>query len=70
MVESILAEEQAEFRKKRSTMEQILNCRIIAEKHIEHGKKLCHNFIDFKKAFDRVWHNGIWNISLKFKFFK
>ena len=32
------------------------------EKHIEYGKKLCHHFIDFKKAFDRVWYNGLWNI--------
>ena len=36
------------------------------EKHIEHGKKLCHNCIDFKKAFDSVytyaiWYNGLWN---------
>ena len=62
MVESILAEEQAGFRKKRSTTEQILNCRIMSEKYIEHGKILCHNFIDFKKAFDRVWHKGLWNI--------
>ena len=66
MVESILAEEQAGFRKKRSTTEQILNCRIMAEKHIEHGKKLCHNFNDFKKAFDQVWHKGLWNIMRYF----
>ena len=55
MVESILADEQAVFRKKKSPTEQILNCRIIAEKQIEYGKKFCHNFIDFKKAFYRVW---------------
>ena len=66
MVESILAEEQAEFRKKRNTTEHMLYCRIIAEKHIEHEKKLCDNFIDFKKAFDRVWHNGLWNIMRHF----
>ena len=56
MVESILAEEQAGFRIKRSTTEQILNYRIMAGKYIEHGKKHCNNFIDFKKAFDCVWH--------------
>ena len=59
MVESILAEEQAVFMKKRSTTEQILNCRIMTEKYFKHGKKLCHNCIDFKKAFDRVWHNRL-----------
>ena len=24
-------------------------------------KELFHNFIDFKKAFDRVWHDGLWH---------
>ena len=66
MVKSILAEEQAGIMKKRSTTEQILNCRIMAEKHIENGKKLCHNCINFKKVFDRVWHNGSWNIMRNF----
>ena len=26
------------------------------EKHIHQQRKLNHNFIDLKKAFDRVWH--------------
>ena len=64
MVESILAVEQDGFKKKRSTTEQILNCRIMSEKYIEHGKKLCHNFIEFKKAF--VWHNVLRNIMRNF----
>ena len=38
----------------------------MAEKHIEHGKKCCHNSVDFKKAFDRVWHNGLWIIMRNF----
>ena len=38
----------------------------MAEKYIEQEKKLCHNFIDYKKAFDRVWHNGLWNIMRNF----
>ena len=30
------------------------------EKHWEHQKELYHNFIiDFKIAFDRVWHEGL-----------
>ena len=37
---NILVEEQAGFRKKRSTIEHILNYRIMAEKHIEHDRKL------------------------------
>ena len=59
--EEHLAEEQAGFRAGRSTVEQIFNCRIMMEKHLQHQKELYHNFIDFKKAFDRVWHDGLWH---------
>ena len=64
--ETILAEEQAGFRKSRSTIEQILNGRILMEKHIENNKDVYHNFIDFKKAFDRVWHKGLWQSMYNF----
>ena len=64
--ETILAEEQAGFRKSRSTIEQILNCRILMEKHIENNKDVYHNFIDFKKAFDCVWHKGLWQSMYNF----
>ena len=60
--EELLAEEQAGFRPGRSTVEQIFNCRILMERHLQHQKDLYHNFIDFKKAFDRVWHNGLWHV--------
>ncbi|KAI8502174.1 hypothetical protein Bbelb_197620 [Branchiostoma belcheri] len=64
--EEILAEEQAGFRAGRSTIEQILNCRLIIEKHLQHQRELHHNFIDFKKAFDRVWHEGLWWVLREF----
>ena len=35
------------------------NCRIMMEKHLQHRKEIFHNLIDFKKAFDRVWHDGL-----------
>ena len=60
--EDILAEEQAGFRKKRNTQYHILNSRILAEKHIEHDLKLYNKFIDYKKAFGRVWHKGLRNV--------
>jgi hypothetical protein len=60
--EQILEEEQAGFRSQRSTTEQIFNLRLLVEKHLEHQKELYHNFIDFKKAFDRVWHEGLWRV--------
>ena len=31
------------------------------EKHLRHKKELFHNFLDLKKAFDRVWHDGLWH---------
>ena len=38
----------------------------MSEKHIEHWRKLYHNFVDFKKAFDRVWHEGLWKVMRNF----
>ena len=64
--ENILAEEQAGFRKNRSTTEQILNCRLIIKKHIYQQRQVYHNFIDYKKAFDRVWHEGLWHVMSYF----
>ena len=34
--------------------------RILSEKYIEHQLPVYHNSIDFKKAFDRVWHKALW----------
>ncbi|KAL8569366.1 hypothetical protein ACOMHN_014050 [Nucella lapillus] len=56
------AEEQAGFRPKRSTVKQIFSIRILIEKHLQHQHDLFYNFIDFKKAFDRVWHDGLWQV--------
>ena len=58
---SMCQEEQAGF-----TMEQIFNCRVLVEKHL-HQRDLFHNFIDFKKAFKRVWHDGLWHVLRGFK---
>ena len=58
--EKIIAEEQAGFRPGRSTTEQIFNVTILCEKYLQHQQDLYHVFIDFKKAFDRVWHAALW----------
>ena len=57
--ENISAEEQAGFRAGRSTTEQIFNLRILCGKYLKHQQHLNHVFIDFKKAFDRVWHAAL-----------
>ena len=57
--EKIIAEEQAGFRAGRSTTEQIFDLRILCEKYLQHQQDLYHVFIDFKKAFDRVWRAAL-----------
>ena len=56
----IIAEEQAGFRSGRSTSEQIFNLRVLGEKYSQHQQDIFHVFIDYKKAFDRVWHDALW----------
>ena len=58
--DEIIEEEQTGFRAGRSTTEQIFNLRILCEKHLQHQQSLYHVFVDFKKAFDRVWHVVLW----------
>ena len=55
-----IAEEQTGFRAERGSTEQLFNLRILFEKHLQHQQDLYHVFIDFKKAFDRVWHAALW----------
>ena len=64
--EEIIAEEQADFRAGRSTTGQIFNLRILCEKYLQHQQNLYHVFIDFKKAFDRVWHEALWATMRKY----
>ena len=64
--EKTIAEEQAGFRAGRSTTEQIFNLRIPREKYFQHQQDLYHVFIDFKKAFYRVWHAALWATMKKY----
>ena len=57
--ETIIVEEQAGFRPGRSTTEQIFNLRILCERYLQHQQDLFHVFVDFKKAFDRIWHAAL-----------
>ena len=62
----IIAEEQAGFRVGMSTTELIFNLRILCENYIQHQQDLYHVFIDFKKAFDRVWYAALWATTKKY----
>jgi hypothetical protein len=61
-MEEHLADEQAGFRKDRSTIQQILAVRLIAEKARRKNKKIYNCFVDFKKAFDSVDQNVTWAV--------
>ena len=37
-----------------------IQLKLLVEK--QHQKELFRNFIDVKKAFDRVWHDGLWRV--------
>ena len=65
-MDSVLDDCQAGFRAGKRTAEQVTNLRILCEKNIEHGSKLVLNFVDYKKAFDRVWHDAIWAVLRKY----
>ena len=58
--EEIIKEEQAGFRAGRRTTEQIFGLRILCDKYLQHQQSLYYVFVDFKKAFDRVWHAALW----------
>ena len=64
--EKIIAKEQAGFRAGRSTTEQIFNLRNLCEIYLQHHQDLYHVFIDFKKAFDRIWHAALWATMKKY----
>ena len=57
-----LRNEQAAFRKGRGTSEQVFILRNILEQCAEWQAPLYINFIDFKKAFDSVVRDKLWNI--------
>ena len=54
----------ASFGAGRNTVELTFDCRVIIAKHLEHQRSLYHNFIDSKKAFDRVCHDSLWKVLI------
>src|SRR3989441_10239419 len=59
-IEANLSQTQAGFRPGRNTVEQIHIGTQLAERYLEiQNGQMVNVFIDFKKAFDRVWHVGM-----------
>jgi exonuclease III len=58
--EGTLAEGQGGFRRYRSTVDQGLSLHEVLRRRKREGKTSYLCFIDFRKAFDTVWHDGLW----------
>ena len=57
-----IADVQMGFRKGVGTRDQIFNLRVIMEKADEASVPLYMAFVDYKKAFDTVKHDKLWNV--------
>ena len=57
-----LRDNQAGFRKNRSTVDQIATLRIIVEQSLEWNSDLIINFLDYEKAFDSIDRATLWKI--------
>jgi hypothetical protein len=64
-VDEIIGDHQCGFRRNRSTTDQIFCIRQILEKKWEYIKTV-HQFIDFKKAYDSVRREVLYNILKEF----
>jgi hypothetical protein len=65
-VNKIVGDHQCEFRRNRSTMDQIFYIRQILEKKWEYNGTVHKIFIDFRKAYDSVKREVLYNILLDF----
>ena len=61
-INDIIGEEQAGFRKKHSTTDHIFTLFALIQKQLVRHRKLYVAFIDFRKAFDSVSRDKLWNV--------
>ena len=57
---NILKENQAEFTAKHSTIDHIYTIKMLIDLFFYKKKKLFCAFIDYEKAFDKIWNKGLW----------
>ena len=67
---SEIAEEQAGFRPGKGTRDQILSLKMLLEKSREVGTDVYLCFIDYRKAFDTLVHEVLWNVLAEMGFTK
>jgi hypothetical protein len=64
--EEIMGDHQGGFRHNSSTTDHIFHIRQILEKKWEHNEAVHQLFIDFKKAYDSVRRDALYNILIEF----
>jgi hypothetical protein len=69
-VSEVFGAHQCGFRRNRSTTDQIFYIRQILEKKWEYNGTVHQSFIDFKKAYDSVKREALYNILLEFDILK
>jgi hypothetical protein len=65
-VNEVIGDHQCGFRRNRSTTDQIFYIRQILEKKWEYNGTVHQLFIDFKKAYDSIKREVLYNILLQF----
>jgi hypothetical protein len=65
-IDEIIGDHQCRFRRNRSTIDQIFCIRKILQKKWEYNETVHQLFIDFKKAYDSVRREVLYNILIEF----
>jgi sorting nexin-29 len=65
--DEIIGDNQGCFRRNRSTTDQIFYIRQILEKKWQYNGTVYQLFIDFKKAYDSVRREALYNILIEFE---
>jgi len=56
----MISDKQAGFRKDHSTLDNTFVLKCLIDLFLSNNKKLYCAFVDYEKAFDRVWRAGLW----------
>lgn len=64
----IIHENQIGFKEEARTTDHIFTLKSIIENYKSQKKKVFAAFIDLRKAFDTVWHKGLFYVLLKHNF--
>jgi hypothetical protein len=64
-IDEIIGDHQCGFRRNRSATDQIFCIRQILERNWGYNETVHQRFIDFKKAYDSVWKEVLYNILIE-----